>query len=205
MLGDAVLSQTETQYDASGNATFVITRDRFHNEPLPSSATAAGELATPTSTTLPKARVSYVGNFYDAANRATNSVNYGTNGGTVLTSRPPTVPSPPDPALVSGYGYAADEVQRVKITGSSGTFTLTFAGQTTAPITYNAATTASAVQAALQPAVAAAVRGERARRGSQRRAMASSLRRDVGGEECRADDGHGEWSDGDGFHGLPGW
>lgn len=46
--------------------------------------------------------------------------------------------------------YAADEVQTVAITGSptGGTFTLTFAGQTTAALAYNA--TAADVEAALE-------------------------------------------------------
>src|SRR5207302_10878071 len=46
-----VLSQVETQYDANGNAIFVTTRDRNHDE------TATGALGN--ATTGPKARVSY--------------------------------------------------------------------------------------------------------------------------------------------------
>jgi hypothetical protein len=52
-------------------------------------------------------------------------------------------------ALVDGITLSGSEVQRVTITGTptGGTFTLTFGGQTTATIAYNA--TASAVQTAL--------------------------------------------------------
>src|SRR5262249_50776642 len=46
--GDAVLQQTETQYDANGNVLFVTTRQRFHDE------TATGALGDPS--TSPKAR-----------------------------------------------------------------------------------------------------------------------------------------------------
>jgi hypothetical protein len=47
----------------------------------------------------------------------------------------------------SSLNYTTLEVQRVAISGSSGTFTLTFNGQTTAPLSFNA--TAAQVQAAL--------------------------------------------------------
>jgi len=60
--GDAVLTQSETQYDADSNVTMVITKDRFHDE------TATGELGN--ATTAPKARVSYTTAYYDAVNRA---------------------------------------------------------------------------------------------------------------------------------------
>lgn len=55
-----------------------------------------------------------------------------------------------DPSVIPTVQAALDEVQTVTITGSptGGTFTLTFGGQTTAGIAYNAA--ASAVQTALQ-------------------------------------------------------
>jgi RHS repeat-associated protein len=137
-----VLSQTEAQYDAAGNVLFTIRRDRFHNE------TTLGALGTPT--TAPLARVSYVAGYYDLANRLTTQVHLGTNGGTVLTARPGTAPDRTNPVLRTDYGYQADAVQQVTLTGSptGGTFKLTFNGQTTAPIAYNA--TAAAVQSALQ-------------------------------------------------------
>jgi RHS repeat-associated protein len=136
-----VLTQTQTTYDNKGNAILVTTMDRFHNE------TMGGPLGNPT--TQPYARVSYVANYYDAADRLTDSVNVGTNGGTAYT-RPSTPPARSNTALVSSTGYKADAVQQVALTGSptGGTFTLTFGGQTTAPLAYNAA--ASAVQSALQ-------------------------------------------------------
>ena len=52
--------------------------------------------------------------------------------------------------LVTSYGYAADAVQTVKLTGAptGGTFTLTFGGDTTSAIAYNAS--ASTVQSDLE-------------------------------------------------------
>jgi hypothetical protein len=127
-----VLTQTETQYDSNSNPIFMITRDRFHSE------TNTGPLGN--TSTGPLARVSYVGRFYDAANRMTNEVNYGTNGGSVLTARPANLPQPTDPALVTSDAYAADIVQTVAIMGTptTGSFQLNFNGQTTTAINYNA-------------------------------------------------------------------
>jgi RHS repeat-associated protein len=142
-----VLSQTETQYDAAGNVIFTRRRDRFHNE------TTLGALGTPA--TAPLARVSYVASYYDSANRLTTQVDLGNNGGTVLTARPGTAPDRTNPVLRTDYGYQADEVQQVALSGSptGGTFKLTFNSQTTAPIASNA--TAAAVQSALQPSIGA--------------------------------------------------
>jgi RHS repeat-associated protein len=94
--GDAVLEQTETQYDADGNAILVTTRQRFHDE------TATGALGDPN--TGPKARASYAAAYYDAADRLIHSVAVGTNGGTAYT-RPPTVPDRSDTVLVMDYDY----------------------------------------------------------------------------------------------------
>jgi RHS repeat-associated protein len=136
-----VLTQTQIAYDSNGNAIFITTSDRFDNE------TQGGPLGNPT--THPYARVSYVTNYYDAANRLTNTVNVGTNGGSSYT-RPSTPPARSDTVLVTSTGYKADAVQQATLTGSptGGTYTLSFGGQTTAAIAYNAA--ASAVQSALQ-------------------------------------------------------
>jgi len=136
-----VLTQTETTYDKSDNAILVTTRDRFDNE------TQGGPLGNPTM--HPYARVSYVANYYDAANRLTDTVNVGTNGGTAYT-RPSTPAARSDTALVSSTGYKADAVQQVALTGSptGGNFTLAFGGQTTGALAYNAA--ASDLQSALQ-------------------------------------------------------
>jgi RHS repeat-associated protein len=94
--GDNVLQQVETTFDADGNAILTTARQRFHNE------TATGALGNPT--TAPKARVSYVASYYDAANRPTATVNVGTNGGTAYT-RPSSVPSPSDTVLVTSTAY----------------------------------------------------------------------------------------------------
>jgi RHS repeat-associated protein len=93
-----VLEQTETTYDADGNAILVTSRQRFHDE------TATGALGNPTTT--PKARVSYAAAYYDAANRLTAAVNVGTNGGTAWT-RPATAPAASDTVLTTSYAYSA--------------------------------------------------------------------------------------------------
>jgi RHS repeat-associated protein len=138
---DNVLEQTDTQYDAAGNVLVTSTRQRFDNE------TTLGALGNPT--TAPKARVSYVGMYYNAANRLTTTVDVGTNGGSAWT-RPSTPPGDSDTVLVTSYGYAGDSVQMVQLSGSptGGTFTLTWGGQTTSAIAYNAS--AATVQSALQ-------------------------------------------------------
>jgi RHS repeat-associated protein len=96
--GDAVLTQAQTQYDADGNPILVTAKDRFHDE------TANGELGD--ASTTPKARVSYVASYYDAANRLTATVDVGTNGGSAYT-RPSSVPSASDTVLVVSTGYNA--------------------------------------------------------------------------------------------------
>jgi RHS repeat-associated protein len=138
--GDAVLEQREITYDGNGDVLATVTRLRFHDE------TGTGALGTPSSGA--HARVSYTGAYYDKADRLTASVDVGTNGGTAWT-RPSSIPSRSDTVLVTSTIYAADAVQTVRLTGSptGGTFTLTFGGQTTAGIAYNAS--ASTVQSAL--------------------------------------------------------
>jgi RHS repeat-associated protein len=96
--GDAVLEQTELTYDADGNTILTTTRERFHDQ------TGTGALGTPTSGVL--ARVSYQAAYFDKADRLTDSVDVGTNGGTAYT-RPATVPSRSDTVLVSSTGYNA--------------------------------------------------------------------------------------------------
>jgi YD repeat-containing protein len=103
-----VLSQVETTYDSNNNPTFVVDRERFHNE------TTLGALGNPT--TAPLARVTYVAGYYDAANRLTDVVDVGTNAGSTYTR--PTTPDPRSAtALRTTYGYAADQVVRVAIGG----------------------------------------------------------------------------------------
>jgi RHS repeat-associated protein len=91
-----VLEQTETAYDANGNAIQTTQRQRFDDE------TALGALGNPT--TAPKARVYYSADYYDAADRLTASVDVGTNGGTAWT-RPATAPAASDTVLVTQYAY----------------------------------------------------------------------------------------------------
>ena len=97
--GDTVLEQTETSYDGDGNAILVNDRLRFNT------ATGTGVLRVNTSTTTPS-RSQYTAYYYDAANRLTNTVNIGSNGGAVYT-RPSTVPTRSDAALVTTYSYGA--------------------------------------------------------------------------------------------------
>lgn len=140
---DAVIEQTEYKYDLNGNVIFTINKQRFHDE------TGTDELGNPS--TAPYARVYYIENYYDSLNRLTGTVDLGTNGGSALTSRPDgSLPSASDTKLRTKYAYQNNELQSVRISGSptGGTFTLTFDGQTTSSIAYNAS--AATVQSALE-------------------------------------------------------
>ena len=107
-----MLSQTLTTYDAAGNVTLTTDKERFDND----LSSSTGDLGGPS--TSPDARVSYVGNWYDAANRLTDSVNFGTNNS---VSYPTTVPTlPPGKNIVS------------QATASGTTTTLVDAGRTEA-------------------------------------------------------------------------
>jgi RHS repeat-associated protein len=136
-----VLEQTESTYDADSNVLLTTTRQRNHDE------TTGGPLGN--ETTTPKARVSFVAAYYDLANRLTTTVDVGTNG-TGTYTRPSTPPAASDTVLRTDTSYAGDNVQLVQLTGNptGGTFTLTFNGQTTSAIAYNAS--AATVQSALQ-------------------------------------------------------
>ena len=127
--GDVVLTQTQQLYDNDGDNTETITSERFSTD----STTATGALGTRDSGV--EARVYYSGNYYDLADRTIASVDVGTNGGSAW-SMPDTPPSRSDAALVTTYGYAADAVQTVTLTGgpTGGNFTLTFDGDTTSTI-----------------------------------------------------------------------
>src|SRR5262249_6470316 len=105
---DFVLSQTEATYDANSNPILVTTRQRFHDQSPQTGALGDPGSAPPT----PRARVSYVAGYYDSADRLTDTVDVGTNGGTVDT-RPAMPPARSDIELVTSYGYRADEVQTV--------------------------------------------------------------------------------------------
>ncbi len=100
LTGDHVLTQTLTTYDGDGNAILVTTKDRFDND----TSSDTGSLGNPT--TGPEARVSYVANYYDAANRLTATANVGTNGGSSY-SRPSSAPSRSDTVLVTSDTYNA--------------------------------------------------------------------------------------------------
>ena len=130
---DVVLTQTQQLYDNDGNVVESITSDRFSTD----STSATGALGTRDSGI--EARIYYSGNYYDDANRLIATANVGTNGGSTW-DMPSTPPSRTDDALVTTYGYAADAVQTVTFTGgpTGGTFTLTFDGDTTGTISYNA-------------------------------------------------------------------
>jgi YD repeat-containing protein len=138
--GDTVLEQVEYTYDNDGNVIQTTDRQRFHD------ASGTGALGNPTSGI--GARVYYTGTLYDATNRDIADINVGTNGGTAWTV-PGTVPTRADDTLVASFDYAADAVQIVTLTGSptGGTFTLSFGGNTTSGIAYNAS--ASTVQSDL--------------------------------------------------------
>ena len=100
---DFVITQTTYSFDAAGNTIMSHQQDRFHS----ASGTPAGqgELLGPTATGRP-GRSQYMTMYYDTANRLTDSVNIGTNGG-VTYNRPSTVPVPSDVALVTSTLYDA--------------------------------------------------------------------------------------------------
>jgi len=75
VIGDIVLEQAEYTYDANSNVILVTVRQRFHD------ASGTGVLGDPSSTTQPKARVSYSLSYYDIGGRLIANVELGTNGG----------------------------------------------------------------------------------------------------------------------------
>src|SRR5207302_6319678 len=89
------------------NPTLTITKDRFDTEIL---GGPLGDLVN-----HPWARTSYVAKYYDAANRLTDTVNAGTNGGTPYN--PPPMPDTSQTVLRTNQSYAADAVQQVSISG----------------------------------------------------------------------------------------
>jgi RHS repeat-associated protein len=138
--GDTVLEQVEYAYDEDGHVIQTTDRQRFHD------ASGTGALGSPSSGI--GARVYYSGSYYDALGRDVADVDVGTNGGTAWAV-PGMIPGRTDDTLVTSYAYAADAVQTMKLTGSptGGTVTLSFGGDSTGSLAYNAS--ASAVQAAL--------------------------------------------------------
>jgi YD repeat-containing protein len=99
--GDIVVGQVETTYDRNGNAIFLTSKERFHN------ASGTGAL------TGGNARVSFVANYHDTADRLAQSVDFGTNGGTAPTLQSDGRPALParvsadgwDPFLRTDYEY----------------------------------------------------------------------------------------------------
>lgn len=104
---DVVLEEVENQFDSNGNLVLTTSRLRHHNAP----PTGTGELPFEFS------RWSYVGNYYDPANRLTQTVNLGTNGGERLDTRPPL------PARYNPDGW--DTFLRTDITYDDGGWTQT--------------------------------------------------------------------------------
>src|SRR5262249_59757617 len=93
---DAVLHVILNSYDAASNLILATSKDRFHDEVM------TGDLGDPN--TMPKARVNYAAMYYDKANRLTDTVNVGTNGGTAYT-RPGTPAARSDTVLVWSNTY----------------------------------------------------------------------------------------------------
>jgi RHS repeat-associated protein/uncharacterized delta-60 repeat protein len=133
-----VLSQVHTVYDADGNVIETITADRLPTD----SATATGALGNAAGTGGPAARVSYVANYYDAADRETATINVGTNGGSAWT-RPSTVPNHSATALVTNYTYDAagrvgtviDPGNAINTSGGVTAYTYDALGQTLTTVT----------------------------------------------------------------------
>lgn len=73
---DVVIEQTINKYDADGNLIETEDLQRFDSDP----STATGDLAGPSGGNL-ASRDYYMGYVYDPADRQTESVNVGTNGG----------------------------------------------------------------------------------------------------------------------------
>lgn len=93
--GDNVLEQSEKTYDGAGNVLLSTLRQRHHDE------TATGDLTTSGT----KARSSYTAYFYDGANRLTDVLEVGTNGGSAYT-RPSTPPATSTATgLLTHYAY----------------------------------------------------------------------------------------------------
>ena len=102
---DIVLSQTDTTYDANGNAILTADHERLPGDPQ-SGTGSGGPLGDATGTGGPAADVYYVAMYYDAADRPTDSVNVGTNGGAAY-ARPSSVPVSSDSTLVTHTDYDA--------------------------------------------------------------------------------------------------
>ena len=99
-VGDVVLEEYATTYDAASNPILTTTKLRFHSN----ATSATGPLGTATTGT--QARVSHEAFYYDRMNRLVASANVGTNGGTTF-ARPAGIPARSDTVLVDSYAYDA--------------------------------------------------------------------------------------------------
>lgn len=96
---DTVVEQSETVYNAAGQAIQSASWQRFHD------ATGAGPLNGPTGS-QPRARRTYACWWQDAIGREIASADYGTNGGSVLV-RPEVPPSTSEEVLVTITRHAS--------------------------------------------------------------------------------------------------
>ena len=109
---DIVLEQTLTTYDAAGNVIETLQRQRFDND-----TSFTGPLYGPSD--FYASRDYYTVNWYDAANRLTDSANFGTNGGTMYApynSAPPSLP--PAEHVLNGKATATSSSQLIDDTRS---------------------------------------------------------------------------------------
>jgi RHS repeat-associated protein len=100
VVSDRVVDETVTSYDAASN---VIQTTRYQRT---STSTQTGDLAT--SWTAAKSRRTFGAQWFDPANRMTDVVDYGNNGGSTFT-RPATPPAPntSNNYLVTHYDFDA--------------------------------------------------------------------------------------------------
>src|SRR6185312_182690 len=96
---DVVIEQTLNSYDPASNMTETEQRQRFNTDP----STAVGDLAGPGGGNL-ASRDYFGASYFDAANRQTDSVNVGTNGGSAWT-RPSALPTGSNTVLVNHTDY----------------------------------------------------------------------------------------------------
>jgi RHS repeat-associated protein len=142
LAGSTVLQQTDLTYDANSNVILTVTKQRFDDQ----TGSQVGALGNPASTgTTPKARVSYVEDFYDNLDRLSAEANLGALGTNVATATT-VIPTGSSTVLLTTYAYnAAGELQDVVNPNGIDTHTVyDLAGRTTDTYqNYNATGTAS--------------------------------------------------------------
>lgn len=97
---DIVVEQSEITYDRGGDPTVSARRQRLHD------STGKGALGN-VSSAEPRARVSFVVNYFDPIGRQRYTSNYGTNGGAALV-RPDLPAKSSGTILINETRYAAD-------------------------------------------------------------------------------------------------